>query len=321
MGILHSNINQSPGMNRKEFLGLGTSALVGASLPGMKSNRGKEESEFPPFKRYSYKQKVRDAVKYRKIDLHNHLRPTPGYAARIDESCRRVGITRTAVSLIRARTPEEMRKNNDLVLKAMREFPDRILGSCYINPGYQKEAIAEIDRCVSEGMVMVGELYDDYKINDPIYFPIIERCIYHNIPIMMHAAATLPVWRPEYWKPTDNKLSTSTAEDFIEVGQRYPEAMIICGHVGGGGDWEFACQMLKETNSIYTETSGSVTDSRMINLTVQSVGVERVLFATDVNYETSIGKIMDANLTEEERKKIFFDNFNNLLRRAGNHVD
>jgi hypothetical protein len=40
-----------------------------------------------------------------------------------------------------------------------------------------------------------------------------------------------------------------------------------------------------------------------------------------MNYETGVGKIMWADLSESDRKKIFFENFNNLLRKAGNHAD
>jgi len=59
----------------------------------------------------------------------------------------------------------------------------------------------------------------------------------------------------------------------------------------------------------------------MIDMAIQYLGVDRLLFATDINFETGVGKVMWANLTEGERKKIFFDNFNNLLKKAGNHVD
>ena len=41
----------------------------------------------------------------------------------------------------------------------------------------------------------------------------------------------------------------------------------------------------------------------------------------DLNFETGVGKILAADLNEEQRNKIFFDNYNNLLRKAGNNVD
>lgn len=314
--------NETEGMNRRRFLGFGGAAVLGATMPGMlKASTTENEAKVDagniiPNKRGSYKDMVREAIAYRKIDVHNHT----GNLKDMIESCDRVGIQWTAVSdLSGGNDPQSFRRSNDIVLKAMKEYPNRILGQCRINPGYTREALQEIDRCVDQGMVMLGELYDEYKINDPVYFPIIERCIEHKIPMLVHAAATLGLWRKGY-STIGSSLTTSIAEDFVEVGRRYPEAMIISGHIGGGGDWEYAIRILREAPSIYAETSGSVADEAMIDLAIENIGVDRLLFATDVNYETGVGKVMCANLTENDRKKIFFDNFNNLLRKGGNNV-
>ena len=310
-------------MNRRRFLGYSGGGLLGASVPSIPGastsstheNKRETRTNSLPAKQGSYKDMLREALQYQKIDVHNHT----GNLKDMIESLDRLGIQWTAVSDLNGYDPETMRNSNNNVLKAMKEFPNRILGQCRINPGYTREALEEIDRCVDQGMVMLGELYDEYKINDPVYYPIIERCIEHKIPLLVHAAAPLGLWRKGY--PTaGSSLTTSIAEDFVEVGLRYPEAMIICGHIGGGGDWEYACRVLHEAPSIYAETSGSVADEAMIDLAVKTLGVDRLLFATDTNYETGVGKIMCANLTENERKKIFFDNFNNLLRKGGNHV-
>jgi hypothetical protein len=53
---------------------------------------------------------------------------------------------------------------------------------------------------------------------------------------------------------------------------------------------------------------------------VRCLGVGRLLFATDLNFETGVGKILAANLTQTERRQIFFDNFNGILRKRGNDV-
>lgn len=311
-------------MNRRRFLGYSSGAILGASMPEIlkASVLDKEKKEFVtkefsvPSKGGSYKDMVQKAIAYRKIDVHNHT----GNIEDMIESMDRLGIQWTAVSDLSGGSDfESMRNSNNIVLKAMKEYPNRILGQCRINPGYLRESLKEIDRCVDLGMVMLGELYDEYKINDPVYYPIIEHCIERKIPLLVHAAATLGLWRKGY-STIGSSRTTSIAEDFVEIGNRYPEAMIICGHIGGGGDWEYAVKVLRQAPTIYAETSGSVSDEAMIDLAIENLGVDRLLFATDVNYETGVGKVMCANLTEEERKKIFFDNFNNLLRKGGNNV-
>ncbi len=311
--------SENTGINRRKFLGAGGITLLGASMSGILCNiplQQKNETTKETFQQDGWKKMLADAVKYRKLDSHNHVFDD---GATVNESCERLGITRAACSIPGGKTVKAIRENNDIVLKAMKAYPNRILGQCYINPSFKKESLDEIDRCVDNGMVMLGELYDAVKINDPLYYPIIERCMKHKIPLMLHGVTTLGNWRSGYL-PT-NPPNSSLPEDFVDIGKRYPEAMIICGHIGGGGNWEYVCRVLKDAPTVYLDTSGSVSDEGMIDMAVKYIGVDRLLFATDINYETGVGKIMWADLTESERKKVFFDNFNNLLRKAGNHVD
>jgi len=312
------------GIDRRRFLSQTGITVLGASMPGIlrgnppdiRPDDKNDATAASAFKRGGWKDMVNEGLKYRKLDAHNHVRNN---AAALNEACERLGITRAACSITNGRTPQAIKDNNDIVIKAMREFPNRILGQCYINPVFAKEALEEIDRCVDQGMVMLGELYEAYKINDPLYYPVIERCIKHKIPLMLHGVSTLGNWRKGYL-PT-NSANASVPEDYVDIGKRYPEAMIICGHIGGGGNWEYVARVLSEAPSIYLDTSGSVSDEGMMDMAIKYLGVDRLLFATDINYETGVGKIMWANIPESDKKKIFFDNFNNLLRKAGNHVN
>jgi predicted TIM-barrel fold metal-dependent hydrolase len=316
--------SEHEGIGRRKFLSQSGITLLGASMPGiikapltdLKNDNNQQTTS--SFKRDGWKTMLQESLKYRKLDAHNHVGGARG-AAQIVESCDRVGITRAACSRTGGKSgPDVIRQNNDAVLAAMKEFPNRIMGQCWINPVYKKEALDEIQRCVDNGMVMLGELYDSYKVNDPLYYPVIEKCINLKIPLMWHGVTTLGNWRNGYL-PT-NPPNSSLPEDFADAGRRYPEAMIICGHIGGGGNWEYVCRVLKDAPTIYVDTSGSVSDEGMIDMAVKYIGADRLLFATDVNYETAVGKIMWADLTDSQRKKIFFENFNNLLRKAGNHV-
>jgi predicted TIM-barrel fold metal-dependent hydrolase len=316
------------GLDRRKFLSHGGMALLSASMPGIitspfpaiKDLQKNSKTSVSDFHRDGWKDMLEEAVKYRKIDSHNHLGLSSNdNLANMDKSCELLGITKAAVSLPGGKTPAVIRDNNNVILKAMKALPNRIIGQCYINPIFQKEALEEIDRCVDQGMVMLGELYDSCKINDPLYYPIIEKCIKLNIPLMLHGVTTLGNWRKGYL-PT-NPPHSSVPEDFVDIGRRYPEAMIICGHIGGGGNWEYVCRVLQDAPTIYLDTSGSVSDEGMVDMAIEYIGVDRLLFATDLNFETGVGKVMWATLSDSDRKKIFFDNFNNLLKKAGNHVN
>jgi hypothetical protein len=282
---------------------------------------------------------VRAAIhRYRKLDSHNHIFGDPG---RVIAAADRLEIEKIAISVPitnprQEATPEAFRACNDRVLKAMKDFPGRFLGQCFINPRYQRESLEEIDRCLDAGMIGLGELYTQVRINDPQYFPIIERCIELKAPVMCHCADNRKDYRA--LNPTaasrpndfeaDNRRdfrdpdvpNVSRPADFVEAGKRYPEAMLISGHIGGGGDWEFYCKTLRSAPTVFADTSGSVTDEGMVDFAVKCLGVRRLLFATDQNFETGVGKILAAQLTEEERHQIFFDNFNEILKKRSNHA-
>jgi uncharacterized protein len=264
----------------------------------------------------------------KKIDCHMHVNGGVRSWGWEDDQCLidaadRLGIDQLVCSIPAtagrdtadrvAASPDVVRANNDGVIRAMRRFPDRILGYCYVNPGYGHEVLEEMERCVAgEGMTGI-KLYNQYKINDPVVFPIIERTIEWGVPILMHAGRLVD--------PADiaQQPFCSHAADFVDVGRRYPEAMIIEAHIVGGGDWEWSLKVLRDAPpSIYLDTSGSVLDSGAIERCVREFGDERLLFGTDMTMEGSVAKILDAEITDEQRERIFWRNFQAILdRRTG----
>ena len=48
-------------------------------------------------------------------------------------------------------------------------------------------------------------------------------------------------------------------------------------------------------------------------MAVRELGVDRILFATDMTMEGGVGKILGADLTEAQKEKIFWKNFQKIL--------
>jgi predicted TIM-barrel fold metal-dependent hydrolase len=293
-------------MNRRSFLATASLPAATATLMGA------------PAPHYDVRAEIR---RYRKIDVHNHIFLDRGITpSQVIAAADRLQIEKVAISMPRttskpeSATPALCREANDFVLRAMKDFPGRFLGQCFVNPYYRSEALEEITRCINSGMVMLGELYTQVRLTDPRYFPIIEKCIELKAPLLSHGAEARKDWRDPA------RPGGSNADDFAAIAKRYSEAMIIYGHIGGGGDWEYVCKVLRDAPTVYADTSGSVTDEGMIDFAVQCLGVRRLLFATDLSFENGVAKILAARLTEPERRQIFFDNFNNILRKRDNHV-
>jgi len=95
----------------------------------------------------------------------------------------------------------------------------------------------------------------------------------------------------------------------------YPEAMFIEAHIGGGGDWERSIKQLRHAPSVYLDTSGSVIDEGMVEMAARELGVGRLLFGTDMTMEGGVGKISGADLTDAQKDRIFWRNFQKILDR------
>jgi len=304
-----------------------TSMIAYGALPVLSSakNNVSDSSSF------SVRSIMKEAMKYRKIDAHNHVGVgvvdnsdiSPLLREQLDIADR-LGIEKMVISRPipeqsgSKATPEEVRECNDIILKAMKQHPDRYLGQVYINPINKKESLEEIDRCIDQGMIAM-KFYNQVKINSPLFYPVIEKFIDLKMVIMGHAAAGLGIggYRPEYG---NSKSCVSVPEDFAEAAKRYPEAMFQYAHTGGGGDWEYACKMLRDCPNVYVDLSGSNNEANMVDFALKYLGEDRLLFGTDRSYYQGVGVILSARLTNNQKEKIFFSNFNNILRKSGNQI-
>ena len=255
-----------------------------------------------------------------RISCHEHI-PSPWLASgmtleALDDICDRLQIDQLWCSLpVTMGMPdvESVRACNDAVCEAMRAYPDRIRGLCYVNPGYGTEALAEIEQCIN-GLGMIGiKLYRQYKANDPVVFPVIEKAVDMCVPVLWHVGNQTMMIRGQVLSGTEK--NTSHAGDIADLARRYPQAMLIEAHIGGGGDWEWAIRQLRHVPNVYLDTSGSVIDSGMIEMAVAELGADRLLFGTDMTLEGGVGKILGANLTEVQRDKVFWRNAIGILSK------
>lgn len=264
---------------------------------------------------------MKEVLKYRKIDAHAHV-DEKYYKPEVNlDFADRLGIDILMISdFLRPHTkgePDDFRARNNFAIKCMREHPDRFIGTVVLNPQYQKESLEEIDRCRDAGMMGLGELYNQTKINDPLYYPIIEKCIDLNWNIMMHSA----IGRSRVVPDSNEPPNISLPEDFADVAERYPEGMFQYAHLGGGVDWENACKVLKDVPNVFVGIAGSNNEANMIDFALKYVGEDRIVFSCDYGFYQGVGGMFSAKLTDTQRKKIFFENFSNRLKKGGRNVD
>jgi predicted TIM-barrel fold metal-dependent hydrolase len=317
-------------INRRKFISgmaMGAPGLVIGSrlngMPGAEKEQKTADRDAVPSSRQKYNL-MKEVMKYRKIDTHAHIYWTTDSPGIQLDFGKRLGIDKQVISRyldVMPGTPDQFRKFNDLTIKAIKQYPDHLLGGFVLNPVYKKESLEEIKRCTDAGMIGTGELYYQVKINDPRYYPIIEKLIDLKMIIFSHAECQLGVggYRMKY--NGHKQPNTSIPEDFVDIARRYPEGMFQYAHIGMGGDWEYECKMFRDYPNIYVDTSGSNNAENMIDFAVEHLGEDRLFFASDNSYYQSVGKILASNLNERQLQKIFFDNYNNLLKKGGRNID
>lgn len=266
---------------------------------------------------------MKDVMKYRKIDAHCHPQDDLSKQLEIADT---LGISRMQISNPIANFsgnepegPEQVREHNDVIIKAMKQFPDRFIGFFTLNPRYPKESMEEIKRCVDNGMAGYKG-YTQVKVNDPLYYPVIEKLIELRMLVFMHAFCQLGMagYRMKY--DIGRFQNTTLPEDMVDAARRYPEAMFHFAHIAGGGDWEYECKMLKQCPNIYVDTGGSNNEENIIDFAIKHLGEDRIFFGTDDCYHHGVGKVLASEATESQKQKIFFDNYNNILRKGGHNV-
>lgn len=206
---------------------------------------------------------------------------------------------------------EAVRQENEAVLRAMRKFPDHIRGWCFVIPGHFQAAVDEIHRCLDAGMIGI-KLYNQYRLDDPVVYPVIEAAIEAKVPVLEHAGLLAAS------EHLQQQPLISHGAHFAALNGIYPEAMLIHAHIGGGGDWEQSIRLMRDTSpQLYCDVSGSNLDDGQVELAVAELGVERVLFGTDGTMTGSVGKVIDATLSDAEKDMIFWGNAERILAAQG----
>ena len=250
-----------------------------------------------------------------KIDIHNHVCRDldallqAGDRLGIDLFCCAFGPAASSRITRGNPDPEAVRASNDEVVAAVRAHPKRIVGWCYVNPGYLRESLEEMDRCIrDEGLIGV-KLYNQYFMDEPVLFPIVERTVAWGVPLLIHAG------RPCRAQDRAAQPRISDGTHIAGLARRFPEAMIIEGHIGGGGDWEWSLKAIASVPNVFLDTSGSVIDAGMVDRCLAAIGHERLLFGTDMSYEEGVGKILGSDLSEEQREDVFWRNALRIFER------
>jgi hypothetical protein len=107
----------------------------------------------------------------------------------------------------------------------------------------------------------------------------------------------------------------SNPRNLGNLAGRFPEATIIMAHMGEEASFE-GISIAGKYSNIILDTTGSINWYRIINFAIEVVGEDRIVFGMDFpayNPGPEIAKVKDADITEEQKKKIMGGNAARIL--------
>ncbi len=222
----------------------------------------------------------------------------------------RMGIERICVYMgmvhFRNPTPQQLREQNDQVLRALSHWHDRAFGFCYVSGEHVEESLREIDRCVRDGPMVGIKLWVARKCSDKALDPIIARAGQLKAVIYQHT-----------WMKTDGTqyAGESTPLDLVELAHRHPQTPLICGHAGG--TWELGIRAIRATRTIYLEIAGSDPTNGFIEMAVRELGPSRIVYGSDAggrSFASQLAKVEGADIPDQARRLILGGNLRRLLQ-------
>lgn len=241
-------------------------------------------------------------------------------------------------------------ESNDALAAAVRAHPSRFAGLAAIAPQDPQAAAKEIERAAHtlklNGLIVNSHTRGEY-LDAAKFRPIFEAAEALDMPIYLHPREPAASWVAPY---LDYALWFAGWGFAAETGlhamrlimsgtfDRFPKLKIVLGHMGEGIPFWLqridnryrletkigACEKLPRLPSEYfldnfVITTSGVTSMPALRLSLDELGVDRILFAADFPYEDDAEAVrfMDgANVTEAERRKIYETNACRVFRLA-----
>jgi predicted TIM-barrel fold metal-dependent hydrolase len=233
------------------------------------------------------------------------------------------------------------RDSNDFLHAGITRHPERFAGFATLPTAAPDAAADELERAVArlgfKGALINGHTDGEY-LDEPKYWPILERAAALGVPIYLHPRSPHPDVMRAYFKD-DFTLSQAAWGYAVETGthalrlimsgvfERLPRLRIILGHLGecipyylwrfdhsvmahaalSGAGYRFAKRPREVFRDHFLITTSGAFDPIALRCAISVLGAERVLFATDYPVESlrqAVEFLREAPLEDRERDLI-----------------
>lgn len=189
---------------------------------------------------------------------------------------------------------------NREVYEVQKRYPGRFVAYATVSSQrFDKLALREIRRCFEVYGFRGVKLYSyvEVSINEPRTVDILRLAAEYGFPVLAH----------------------SEPKECEALGEKVPEATIIMAHMGNTllakGDWNRAIMAAERTGNVYLDICGSPINAPFLEEACARVGAHRIIFGSDLplfDQRLQIAKVLDAAITDEERRLILSANIKRL---------
>jgi predicted TIM-barrel fold metal-dependent hydrolase len=276
-----------------------------------------------------------DLVKYRIWDLHYHGFLGGGMKQHLEnlfyvdrmgvERMLSVDIAGTAADPLGTKLTDDQKRE---IREYLEKNSDRISGLIPIDPGQPIESCRKMEEWIGKGPCIGIKFYGGNPTGTVCSHPNTDAII--RLAADMKAVIYIHTWLKIGGTPRrpggESERGESTPMDVAKLAERFPEVSLICGH--SGGDWELGVRAVRRHPNVYIEFSGSDPHSGQVDYTVREIGVPRLIWGghgPSRSYSTELSKVLDADLTHDDRLKVFGGNLRRLaaqiFRQKGYPID
>jgi predicted TIM-barrel fold metal-dependent hydrolase len=233
-----------------------------------------------------------------KIDAHSHVGEGAAVwtGKQVVDRMDTIGVDKTVIFPF-----TEGEWDNDIVMKYVNEYPDRLIPFCAVNPWNKQAAQDELERCFKAGYrgVKLHPTINGFSLSSKaLCNPLFEIVQAYNGVIIVHGGADM------YNHPLE----------FDRMASRFPKVPLIMAHSGFFWLWEEAIEVAQENNNLYLETSRvPLFETRKA---ITTLGGDKVMWGTDgpfADYAWEFDKVRHACPSETEFEKVIGGTIAGLL--------
>lgn len=263
--------------------------------------------------------------KYKIIDVHNHIYPEKiaqkaadsigsfyggeimyhaGSSTELINSIKNAGIEK-AVICSAATTPAQVCSINNFISSECKIHLEYI-GLGTMHPDF--ENIEDETKRIKELGLVGIKLHPDFQqffVDDFHAFPIYRSIINNNLILLCHLG--------------DDKRPYTQPRRMASVLDQFPDLKLIAAHFGGYRVWDEALYAYKPGSCKFDISSSlQFIDKTMVFKFFDRYGIDNFFWGTDFpmwDHETELKRFFDLGLSEEQNRKILYDNFNIFLKQ------